>query len=80
MGLLPHASHERPVSTYYKQELAGLPTDSAFRNGFVDMVPTWLPHFLRSTLGYRTQAVSMPVLNGHTPLNVDFDSWNWPCS
>jgi len=45
--------------------------------GLVDMVPRlWLPHFLRNSLGYHTRAiVSMPVLNGHTPLNVDFDSW-----
>jgi hypothetical protein len=79
MGLLPHASPTNVfASTYYKQELAGLAHRLGIpAMGFVDMVPRlWLPHFLRSTLGYRTQAVvSMPVLNGHTPLNVDFDSW-----
>ena len=35
----------------------------------------FLPTYLRS-LGYRTHAmVSMPVLNQHTPINRDFDSY-----
>ena len=80
MGLLPHKNPRHVfASTYYKQELAGLAHRLGIPEmGFVDMVPRlWLPHFLRETLGYQTQAVvSMPVLNGHTPLNVDFDSWS----
>jgi len=79
MGLLPHRNPTHVfASTYYKQELAGLAHRLGIPEmGFVDMVPRlWLPHFLRNSLGYRTQAiVSLPVLNGHTPLNVDFDSW-----
>jgi hypothetical protein len=79
MGLLPHKSPKNVfASTYYKQELAGLAHRLGIPEmGFVDMVPRlWLPHFLRHSLGYRTRAVvSLPVLNGHTPLNVDFDSW-----
>ena len=78
-GLLPHTSPTHVfASTYYKQELAGLAHRLGIpKMGFVDMVPRlWLPHFLRTSLGYHTRSVvSMPVLNGHTPLNVDFDSW-----
>ena len=80
MGLLPHASPQHVfASTYYKQELASLATRLGIPEmGFVDMVPRlWLPHFLKNSLGYNTRAiVSLPVLNGHTPLNVDFDSWD----
>ncbi len=80
MGLLPHKSPRNVfASTYYKQELAGLAHRLGIPEmGFVDMVPRlWLPHFLRNTLGYCTRSVvSLPVLNGHTPLNVDFDSWS----
>ncbi len=79
MGLLPHASPKNVfASTYYKQELASLAGRLGIPEmGFVDMVPRlWLPDFLKNRLGYHTRAiVSMPVLNGHTPLNVDFDSW-----
>jgi hypothetical protein len=80
MGLLPHRSPKHIfASTYYKQELASLAHRLGIPEmGLVDMVPRlWLPHFLRHTLGYHTRAiVSLPVLNGHTPLNVDFDSWD----
>lgn len=80
MGLLPHKSPKHVfASTYYKQELAGLARRLGIPEmGFIDMVPRlWLPHFLRDSLGYYTRSiVSMPVLNGHTPLNVDFDSWD----
>jgi len=79
MGLLPHKSPKNVfASTYYKQELAGLAHRLGIPEmGFIDMVPRlWLPHFLRDSLGYHTRSiVSLPVLNGHTPLNVDFDSW-----
>jgi hypothetical protein len=79
MGLLPHQNPKNVfASTYYKKELAGLAHRLGIPEmGFVDMVPRlWLPHFLKHSLGYRTQAiVSLPVLNGHTPLNVDFDRW-----
>lgn len=80
MGLLPHASPTHVfASTYYKQELASLAGRLGIPEmGFVDMVPRlWLPDFLKNRLGYHTRAiVSMPVLNGHTPLNVDFDAWD----
>ena len=79
MGLLPHKSPKNVfASTYYKQELAGLAHRLGIPEmGFIDMVPRlWLPHFLRESLGYHTRSiVSLPVLNGHTPLNADFDSW-----
>ncbi|MCB9779383.1 MAG: metalloenzyme [Alphaproteobacteria bacterium] len=79
MGLLPHPAPTHVfASTWYKQDLSRY----AHRLGvpeldFGGMVPRlWLPHHLRDTLGYHTRAcVSMPVLNGHTPLNDSFDSW-----
>jgi arylsulfatase A-like enzyme len=41
------------------------------------MVPSlFLPTYLKRSLGYRTGAmVSMPVLNPHTAINRDFDSY-----
>ena len=79
LGLLPHSSPKNVfASTYYKQQLGSLAQRLGLPEmGFVDMVPRlWLPHYLRNQLGYYTRAiVSLPVLNGHTPLNVDFDSW-----
>jgi len=79
MGLLPHSSPPRVyASEYYKQDFVryterlGVP-DMEFKR----LLPSlFLPTFLRNELGYRTHAlVSMPVLNRHTPLNRDFDTY-----
>ncbi len=79
MGLLPHRSPTHVyASEYYKQDFAryterlGVP-DIEFRS----LLPSlYLPTYLRTVLGYRTCAhVSMPVLNRHTPINRDFDTY-----
>lgn len=79
MGLLPHTSpHEVYASEYYKQDFMryeqrlGVP-GMEFRR----LLPSiFLPTFLKHQLGYRTHAmVSMPVLNEHTVINRDFDSY-----
>jgi hypothetical protein len=79
MGLLPHASPTHVyASEYYKQDFLRY-NDRLGVQGveFKRLLPSlFLPTFLRHGLGYRTHAlVSMPVLNPHTPLNVDFDSY-----
>jgi hypothetical protein len=79
MGLLPHTSPaEVYASEYYKQdflrygERLGVP-DMEFKRLLPSM---FLPTYLKHTLGYRTHArVSMPVLNEHTAINRDFDSY-----
>jgi hypothetical protein len=79
IGLLPHSS---PSGVYasdcYKEELSRY----AERLGvdgieFKSLLPSlFLPTFLKEGLGYRTHAmVSMPVLNRHTPINRDFDTY-----
>src|SRR5256885_2145043 len=79
MGLLPHTSPpEVYASEYYKQdflryaERLGVP-DMEFKS----LLPSiFLPTYLKRSLGYRTHArVSMPVLNQHTAINRDFDSY-----
>jgi hypothetical protein len=79
MGLLPHTSPpEVYASEYYKQdflrygERLGVP-DMEFKR----LLPSiFLPTYLKRSLGYRTHArVSMPVLNEHTVINRDFDSY-----
>lgn len=79
MGLLPHTSPEAVyASEYYKRdflrygERLGVP-DMEFRR----LLPSiFLPTYLKHSLGYRTHArVSMPVLNEHTVINRDFDSY-----
>src|SRR2546423_2785711 len=79
MGLLPHTSPpEVYASEYYKQdfiryaERLGIP-DMEFKS----LLPSiFLPTYLKHSLGYRTHArVSMPVLNKHTAINRDFDSY-----
>ena len=79
MGLLPHTSpHEVYASEYYKQdflrygERLGIP-DMEFKR----LLPSiFLPTYLKHRHGYHTHArVSMPVLNEHTLLNRDFDSY-----
>jgi hypothetical protein len=79
MGLLPHRSPTSVyASEYYKQdflryqERLGVPGVE-----FAGFLPSlFLPTFLRRRLGYTTHAmVSMPVLNRHTPINSDFDTY-----
>lgn len=79
MGLLPHTSPpEVYASEYYKQDFLRY----AERLGvagmqFKRLLPSlFLPTYLKHSLGYRTHArVSMPVLNPHTIINRDFDSY-----
>ncbi|HEY1523452.1 MAG TPA: sulfatase-like hydrolase/transferase [Solirubrobacteraceae bacterium] len=79
MGLLPHSSPpEVYASEYYKQdflrysERLGVPGME-----FAKLLPSiFLPTYLKHQLGYRTHAmVSMPVLNRHTVINRDFDTY-----
>ena len=79
MGLLPHTSPpEVYASEYYKEdflryrERLNVP-DMEFKR----LLPSiFLPTYLKHSLGYRTHArVSMPVLNKHTAINRDFDSY-----
>jgi hypothetical protein len=66
------------ASEYYKQDFLRY----SERLGVDDMefkklLPSiFLPTYLKHSLGYRTHArVSMPVLNKHTVINRDFDSY-----
>jgi arylsulfatase A-like enzyme len=78
MGLLPHTSPaEVYASEYYKRDFERyserLGVDGIEFKKFLPSL--FLPTFLR-TLGYRTHAfVSMPVLNPHTAINRDFDTY-----
>jgi len=79
MGLLPHTSPPRVyASEYYKQDFLRY-SERLGTSGmeFKRLLPSiFLPTFLRNELGYRTHAmVSMPVLNRHTPINRDFDTF-----
>lgn len=79
MGLLPHTSpREVYASEYYKQDFRRY----AERLGvagieFRSFLPSlFLPTYLKHSLGYMNHArVSMPVLNEHTVINRDFDSY-----
>jgi hypothetical protein len=79
IGLLPHAS---PTGVYasecYKAELARYAQRLGIEGiEFKSLLPSlFLPSFLKHGLGYQTHAmVSMPVLNRHTPINRDFDTY-----
>ncbi len=79
MGLMPHTSPRHVfASEYYKRDFVRF-NERLGAEGieFRSLVPKlYLPHFLRSSLGYITRAmVSLPVLNSHTPLNSGFDSY-----
>lgn len=79
MGLLPHASPSHVyASEYYKADFVRY-TDRLHIPDmeFKHLLPSlYLPTYLRQKLGYQTGAmVSMPVLNRHTPINHDFDSY-----
>jgi hypothetical protein len=79
MGLLPHTSPPRVyASEYYKQDFIRYSERLGVEGmEFKRLLPSiFLPTFLRNELGYSTHAmVSMPVLNRHTPINRDFDSY-----
>ena len=79
MGLLPHTSPtEVYASEYYKQDFLRYGERLGVRGmGFKRLLPSiFLPTFLKHQLGYRTHAlVSMPVLNEHTVINRDFDTY-----
>jgi arylsulfatase A-like enzyme len=78
-GLLPHSSPEHVyASDYYKEDFVNYNKRLGTKGiEFAKMVPAlWFPGFLRNTLGYKTHArVSLPVLNGKTGINRDFDSY-----
>jgi hypothetical protein len=79
MGLLPHTSPSQVyASEYYKEDFRRYSERLGVEGmEFKTMLPSiFLPTYLRHELGYRTRAmVSMPVLNRHTPVNRDFDSY-----
>jgi hypothetical protein len=79
MGLLPHSSPARVyASEYYKQDFLKYSERLGVEGmEFRKLLPSiFLPTYLKHSLGYRTNAmVSMPVLNPHTPINRDFDSF-----
>ena len=78
MGLMPHESpREVYASEYYKRDFSRYGERLGIAGvDFRRLLPSiYLPTFLRS-IGYRTRAmVSMPVLNPHTAVNRDFDSY-----
>jgi hypothetical protein len=79
MGLLPHSSpSEVYASEYYKADFSRYSERLGIEGiEFKKLLPSiYMPTFLRNQLGYRTEAmVSMPVLNPHTAINRDFDSY-----
>jgi hypothetical protein len=79
MGLLPHSSPaEVYASEYYKEDFLRY-SDRLGIQGieFSKILPSiFLPTFLKHKLGYSTHAmVSLPVLNRHTVINRDFDTY-----
>lgn len=79
MGLLPHQSPpEVYASEYYKQDFLRYSERLGVEGiEFKRLLPSlFLPTFLKNELGFRTGAmVSMPVLNPHTAINRDFDTF-----
>ena len=79
MGLLPHTSPPNVyASEYYKQDFLRYSERLGVKDmGFKRLLPSlFLPSYLKHSLGFRTHArVSMPVLNPHTLLNRDFDTY-----
>ncbi len=79
MGLVPHTSPPNVfASEYYKEDFLNynrrLGSDGV---EFAKLIPSlYLPIYLKETLGYFTHArVSLPVLNGKTPINHGFDTF-----
>jgi sulfatase-like protein len=79
MGLLPHTSPPQVyASEYYKQDFIRYGERLGVTGmEFKKLLPSiFLPTYLKHELGYRTHAmVSMPVLNRHTVINRDFDTY-----
>jgi hypothetical protein len=79
MGLLPHSSPpEVYASEYYKEDFRRYSERLGIEGmEFSRVLPSiFLPTYLKHGLGYSTHAmVSMPVLNPHTVINRDFDSY-----
>ena len=79
MGLLPHTSPpEVYASEYYKEDFLRYGERLGVENmEFKNLLPSiFLPTYQKHTHGYRTHArVSMPVLNKHTAINRDFDTY-----
>jgi hypothetical protein len=79
MGLLPHTSPAGVyASEYYKRDYLRYGERLGIDGmDFKRLLPSlWLPTLLRNELGYRTGAlVSLPILNQHTTINRDFDSF-----
>lgn len=79
MGLLPHESPPHVyASEYYKRDFLRYSERLGVEGmDFKRLLPSmFLPSYLRNGLGYSTHAmVSMPVLNPHTAINRDFDSY-----
>jgi hypothetical protein len=79
MGLLPHSSPpEVYASEYYKEDFRRYSERLGIEGmEFSKVLPSiFLPTYLKHGLGYETHAmVSMPVLNPHTVINRDFDSY-----
>src|SRR3989442_6935946 len=79
MGLLPHTSPpEVYASEYYKQDFLRYGERLGVEAmEFKKLLPSiFLPTYLKHGLGYQTHArVSLPVLNKHTVINRDFDSY-----
>jgi hypothetical protein len=79
MGLLPHSSPpEVYASEYYKEDFQRYSERLGVQGmEFAKLLPSiFLPTYLKHQLGYRTHAmVSMPVLNRHTVINRDFDTY-----
>ena len=79
MGLLPHTSPPHVyASEYYKRDFLRYSDRLGVEDmEFKKLLPSiFLPTYLKHTLGYATHArVSMPVLNKHTAINRDFDSY-----
>jgi hypothetical protein len=79
MGLLPHSSPpEVYASEYYKEDFRRYSERLGIEGmEFSKVLPSiFLPTYLKHGLGYQTHAmVSMPVLNPHTVINRDFDSY-----
>jgi hypothetical protein len=79
-GLLPHVKPDGiPAAAYFKQEFLKFGDRLQIDPGLIQqrLVPSlFMPTFFRS-LGYHTRAlVSMAVLNRHTAINRDFESYD----
>lgn len=79
LGLLPHTSPPHVyASDLYRDEFARYSERLQVAGiEFKRLLPSlFMPTFLRRSLGYVTRAmVSLPVLNEHTAINRDFDSY-----